>query len=236
MNDKVNGLILRISDYKENDLLLDVITSDKSFLSLVAKGTKKLSGKKHYYGLCLYEFIIDYKDNKTIYTIHNSKLIKSYYDDNNLKTNSFKNILTELTLKSKELYELDMYKNIIFTLDNLKENNLYLLGSFYLSYLLKIYGINPNVDNCVVCGNSKVISISNRLGGFVCKDHLNGLEPLDIDTLKKFRLINKAKYENYDSIKDIEFTSRDFDIIMDFYLNNSDNNIKAYKLYKELFV
>lgn len=46
MNDKVNGLILRISDYKENDLLLDVITSDKSFLSLVAKGTKKLSGKK----------------------------------------------------------------------------------------------------------------------------------------------------------------------------------------------
>lgn len=236
MNDKVNGLILRISDYKENDLLLDIITSDKSFLSLVARGAKKLSGKKHYLNLCLYEFIIDYKDNKTMYTIHNSKLLKSYYKDNDLKDNSFKNILTELTLKSKELYEYDMYDNLLFVLDNFNNTNMYLLGCLYLSYLLKLYGINPNVDKCVVCGNSKVISISNRLGGFVCKEHLTGLEPLDIETLKKFRLINKANFNNYVSIKDIEYTNKDFDILMEFYLTNTDINIKAYKLYKELFV
>lgn len=236
MNDKVNGLILRISDYKENDLLLDVITSDRSFLSLVARGAKKLNGKKHYLNLCLYEFIIDYKDNKTMYTIHNSKLLKSFYDDNDLKLNSFKNIITELTLKSKELYEIEMYDNVLFCLENINLKNMFLLGSLYISYLLKIYGINPNVDKCVVCGNTNVLSISNRLGGFVCKDHIVGLEPLDVDILKKFRLINKAQFNNYQSIKDLEYTNKDFDIIMDFYLNNSDNNIKAYKLYKELFV
>lgn len=236
MNDKVNGLILRISDYKENDLLLDVITSDRSFLSLVARGAKKINGKKHYLNLCLYEFIIDYKDNKTMYTIHNSKLLKSYYNDNDLKLNAFKNIIMELTLKSKELYETIMYDNVLFSLDKLNSDNTFLIGSLYLSYLLKLYGINPVVDKCVVCSNKNVMSISNRLGGFVCKDHLNGLDPLDIDTLKKFRLINKASFENYDVIKDIQFTNMDFDILMNFYLDNSDNNIKAYKLYKELFV
>ena len=77
MNDKINALVLKINDYKENDLIMECISSDRSFLSLVGKGSKKVSGKTHFYNLCLYEFIIDYKDNKTMFTVHIVNLLKT---------------------------------------------------------------------------------------------------------------------------------------------------------------
>ncbi len=235
MNDKVIGLVLRVNDYKENDLILEVISKDKSFLSLVAKGAKKISGKKHYYPLCLYEFLFDYKDNKTIFSIHNSKLLDIYFDDNNLKQLSFKNIILESTLKAKELYEISMYDNLLFVLKNMNGHNMYLLGSLYFSYLLKINGVSPNVDECVVCGNKSVVSISNRFGGFVCLNHLNGLDNIDVERLRKFRLINKANFNNYDVLKEIDFDLFDFKMMVDFYENNVELKLKSYKMFCELY-
>lgn len=235
MNDKVKALVLNIIDYKENDLLLQVISDDKGFLSLIVKGGKKIAAKRHFSILCAYEFIIDYKDNKTIYSIHNSKLINSYYEDNNLKLLAFKNIFIELCLKAKELYDLDMYKNIIETYEKMNEDNMYLLGSLFISYLLNIFGISPNVEGCVVCGNKKVIGISNRYGGFLCSNHINNENTQEVDYLKKFRLINCAKYDNYELIKNVTYDLKDFCLIIDFFIANSDINIKSYKFYKELY-
>ena len=235
MNDKVEALILKINDYKENDLILEVITKDRGFLSFVAKGAKKITSKKHYYNLCLYEFIIDYKETKTMFTTHNSNFIKSYYDDSKLKLCSFENILFEIMLKSKDLYEITMYQNIIFLLENINDKNMYLLGSLFISYFLKINGISPNVDACVVCGNKKVVGISFVEGGFLCFKHLNGTNNLDVNRLKKFRLINKAEFKNYVDIKDIEYDFEDFKLMIDFFVENADLNLKSLKMYKSLF-
>ena len=48
MNDKVEGLVLKISDYKENDLLIDCLTRDHLFFSFVARGSKKTSSHHHF--------------------------------------------------------------------------------------------------------------------------------------------------------------------------------------------
>jgi len=235
VNDKIKGLVLNIGDYKENDLILQVISEDKGFLSLSGKSAKKISGKQHFVNLCVYEFIVDYKENKTMFSIHGSKLLDNYYEDSNLKLLSFKNILIELTNKSKELYTEDLYKNITFVLSKMNEKNMYLLGSMYISYLLKLHGINPVVDGCVVCSNQNVVGVSKRLGGFVCLNHLGQEETMDVSRLRKFRLINKATISNYDSICDIEFDLIDFRLMMNFFMDNSDMNIKSYKMFKELF-
>lgn len=234
MNDKVKGLVLNITDYKENDLLIQVITEDKGFLTLCAKAAKKISGKAHYSNMCLYEFIIDYKDTKTMYSIHNAKLLASYYEDNNLSLLSFKNILIELTTKSKNDYELDLFKNICFALANINKDNMYLLGSLYVSYILKLLGISPNVDGCIECHNTKVVSISSLKGGFLCFDHLGQEEALEVDRLKKFRLINKADFDKYLQIKEVAYDFKDFDLMIDFYEVNSDNLLKSYKLFKDI--
>lgn len=235
MNDKIKALVLNISDYKENDLLLQVISEDKGFLTLSARGGKKVAGKNHYSNLCLYEFIIDYKDNKTMFSIHNAKLLASYYEDNDLSLLTFKNVLVEITSKAKGDYEFDLFKNICFTLSSINKTNMYLLGSLYISYILKLLGISPNVDGCIECHNSKVVSISSVKGGFVCLEHLGQDEALDVEYLKKFRLINKADFDKYEMIKDLDYVFKDFDLMINFYEVNSDNRLKSYRLFKDVY-
>ncbi|MBR3228555.1 MAG: DNA repair protein RecO [Erysipelotrichaceae bacterium] len=236
MNDRIKGLVLSVNDYRENDLILQIISEDKSFLSLIAKGAKKIAAKRHFSALCIYEFIIDYKDNRTIYTVHNAKLLKSYYDDSDLQMLSYKNILCELCLKSRELYEPRMYENICLSLEELDRDRMYLIGSLFVSYLLKLYGIYPNVDECVVCGKEKVVGISKKLGGFLCLEHLGQEEAVGVDRLKKFRLINKADFDKLSYIRDVEYDLNDFSLIMDFFIENSDLNIRSYRLYRDLFL
>lgn len=231
MNDKINGFVLSQSDYRESDVLMQVLTKDYGIISLIAKASKKINSKNHFLPMCLYEYIIDYKDNKTIYSIHGSKLIKSYFEDSDIEMISFKNIICELALKNRDI---NTYDELCFVFDNLNSENKYLLGSMFLSYLIKLFGITPIVDSCALCNNTKVVSISNRHGGFLCMNHLNGEEILSIERLKKFRLMIKGSFDNYDVLKDFEYEYRDFSLLMEFFLDNSDLKIKSYEFYRTI--
>lgn len=236
MNDKTNGLILSSQDYKENDLLLNVLTSDFGFVSFIAKGAKKITAKNHFNVMTLYEFMFDYKDTSDIFVVRTSKLVKSYYDDSNMKLTALKNILLQVTLKSKEIKDNKFYDNLIYILERINNDNAYLLSSLYFSYILNRYGIEPRVDGCVICGNTKVVTISNNHGGFLCKEHSIGLNTDSVDTLKKFRLIVKASsdFNNYELIKDTKYELSDFIKLVEFFITNSEIRLSSYDLYLEI--
>ena len=231
MNDKVEGFVLSQSDYKEADVLMQVMTREYGIISLVGKAAKKLSSKNHFLPMCVYEFIIDYKEGKTIFSVHGYKLLRKFFDDDNIAMMTFRNILAELVLKNRDI---DCYDELLFVFDRLEEGNRYLLGSMFVSYLAKRFGVSPEVDGCVICGNTSVVSVSNRDGGFLCHDHLGGNEALSVERLKKFRMIVKATFDNYDVLKQFDYDSRDFDLILSFFLDNSDLKLKSYELYKAL--
>ena len=231
MNDKIRGFILAQNDYKEADVLMQVLTKEYGILSLVARSAKKTSSRNHFLSMCLYEFIIDYKEGKTMYTVHGSKLLSSYFEDKDVEMMSFKNILIELTLKNRDI---DTFDELCFVFSHLNRENRYLLGNLYLSYILKQFGIMPHVDSCALCQNRKVVAISARHGGFLCLNHVDTEEILPVDVLKKFRLMVKASFANYDVIRDFVFDFRDFSLLMDFYLINSDQYLKTYEFYKTI--
>ncbi len=232
MNDKVNGLVLSLNDYHENDVMMKVLTREYGILSFVGKAAKKLSSKNHFFPLCLYEFIIDYKDGHTMYTIHGNKLLNDYWSDSPFDLLNFKNIMLELTLKNSEI---PAYDELLFVLDHIDDRNKYLLGSIYVSYLMKEFGVTPMVDHCVICGNPKVVAISNRHGGFLCQNHLQGEESRPVERLKRFRLLARADRSKYDLIKEIDIDREDFTILLDFFLANSDMQLKTYRFYKSLY-
>lgn len=231
MNDKVNGLVLSINDYKENDSIIQTVTNEYGIISLVAKASKKIDSKNHFLTMCEYEFIIDYKDNKTIFSIKGHKLLNNYFEDKNIDLLSLKNVLIECALKNRDI---NTYDELIFVFRNINDSNKYLLASLFVSHLCKQYGVMPNVEGCALCGNKKVVSISNEHGGFLCQTHINGEKIINVDRLKKFRLIVKATKDNYDVIKDFVYDINDFYLIMNFYVINADLKIKAYDFYKEL--
>lgn len=231
MNDKICGFVLSQSDYKEADVLMQVITKEHGIISLVGKASKKLDSKNHFLPMCVYEFMIDYKDGKTIYSIHSSKLINSYFEDNDIELMSFKNILIEACLKNKDI---NTYDELCFVFDNINKDNKYLLGSMFFSYLSKQFGVAPIVDGCTVCGSKKVVSLSNGNGGFVCEKHTDGLSPLPVDRLKKFRLIVKGEFKDYDVLKTFDYDIFDFYMITNFFLDNAYLKLKSYEFYKSL--
>lgn len=231
MNDKIHGIVLTITDYKEADALLQVLTNEYGVISLVAKAAKKLNSKNHFLSMCNYEFIIDYKEGKTIFSIHNYKLINNFFIDDDIALASFESILAELSIKNKEIMA---YKQLLFVLERLNNKNKYLLGSMYFVYMIKQFGITPIVDGCAICGDKKVVSLSNNHGGFLCNKHLGNEDVFPVNTLKKFRLIVKADFTNYEIIKDYEYDLNDFKIIAEFYLENSGLRLKSYEFYKSL--
>ena len=148
---------------------------------------------------------------------------------------SFKNIIFEMTLKSREFYEESMYDNLYILINSIDEHNMYLLGSLYVPYMSCIHGIRPNVDGCVVCGNKKIYSLSNSKGGFICREHLKSEKIMESEALKKFRLINKANFNNYGLINNVEYTKEDFRLNMDFFIFNSDIKLKTYEFFNSMF-
>ena len=229
MNDKITAFVLSESDYREADILMQVYTKEYGIISLIGKAAKKISGKNHFLPMCLYEFIIDYKDGKDIFTVHGYKLLENYFEDKDIQMMSFKSLICELALKNREI---NSFEELCFLFRHLNEENRYLLGSMYVSYIIKRFGITPVVDGCALCGANKVVAISKRQGGFLCYEHLNGEEVLPVETLKKFRLIIKGKFKDYEVLKQFDYDKRDFILLMDFYLANSDARIKSYDFFK----
>lgn len=234
MISSIKGIVINIKDYRENDQLLDVLSLEYGVISFIAKGTKKPGAKLHYLLSSLYDFSFDYKENKNIYTIINSSFIKSYieYDDGIL--NAFASVIYEIIEKSKEFSNKDTYNNLEFVLNNINHTNYYLLGSIFLSYVMKLHGILPYVDGCVVCNKKKVVSINNDLGGFVCEEHNSGNINMDVELLKQFRIICKATYKDYGAIKDYTIKEDLFDLLIQFFIYNSDIKLKSYDFFKRL--
>ena len=231
MNEKIRAFVLSVSDYRENDVMMQALSKEYGILSLVGKAAKKLSSKNHFLPLCLYEFIIDYKDGKSIYTVHGYKVLESYFEDSDIEMMSFKNIICEMALKNKDI---DCFDQLCFVFEKMNRENRYLLGSMFLSYIIKRFGITPVVDSCALCDSKKVVALSSRHGGVLCEKHLSGEETLPVETLKKFRAIIKGDFVHYDILKDLGYEYRDFVLLMDFYLDHADLTVKSYDFYKSI--
>lgn len=231
MISNIKGIIIRIRDYKDNDQLLDVLTSEYGVISLIARGTKKPKAKLHYLISSLYEFSFDYKENHTMFMIINSSLIKSYIAYDDALMNAFISIFYEIIFKFKDFSNSETYDNLEFLLNNLSHSNHLLLGSIFISYIMRINGIIPYVDGCVVCNKRRVVSISNDLGGFVCEEHSQSNPYFDIELLKDFRIICKATYKDYEAIKGYKISEALFDALCQFFMYNSDVKLKSYEFY-----
>ena len=231
MIENIKGIVLGIKDYKDSDQLLEVITENYGVLSLIAKGTKKPGAKLHYVENCLYEINLDYNSSKTMYSIINSKCIKYYirYDDPFLS--AFVNIMYEMIHFSKEFCTSETYDSILFLLENINHENYNLLGSIFIVHIMKLHGISPYVDGCVICDAKNVVSINNDLGGFACIEHRGNGNIFDPDFLLKFRIICKCNFRNYEAIKDFKIENELFIELCRFFIYNSDIKLRSFDFY-----
>lgn len=107
-----------------------------------------------------------------------------------------------------------VFESIVANLRSLNSGaSAYLAGSRFLSSLLKVSGIAPEVNRCVRCGSRKaIVAISKTDGGFVC---LNCFQAADerksVPFLSNFRTaINAPENLGEDNARDLFLFLADF--------------------------
>ncbi len=243
MNDRFVGIVLKQTDYRENDMIISVLLDIGKKVSLICRGVKKLTSKNamSIRPFLSSEFIFDYDENKSIFNLKNANIKKSRIKMNNdlTKINLAALIcqMVDSFIFDDEYLVKETYQLLDFSLDMLENtNNNFLSACFFCAKFLEIIGIAPYVNGCVFDDNKKIAGISINDGGFVCRECLHKtviLQKIKEEHLRKFRIINKADYENFSILmKDDNYQLEDLDLLVNFYIKHTDIKLSTYDFIK----
>lgn len=196
---EVEAIILKKTDYKENDQILYIYTKEYGKLSVLAKGIKKITSKnaRACQQLMISRLTIHLKKGMCL-LLHASPINYLRHIREDLNRDIIGQYICEYYYRYIEdnqpiLEEYDyLYQCFIYLEEGMNPLLVYLLFNVFI---LADNGVSIYVDGCVVCNSSKVVSISLKHGGFVCIDHLEHEKILDVEVLKAFRHLCKISID-----------------------------------------
>ena len=161
MNEQITGLILKQTDYRENAVILTVLTEDYGKLSLVAAGVRKMNSKNA--GSVLpytkAEFSLDYRPDRTMFRMKTARTVSLYrFLHEDLLAGCAASLMAEcadaMTLEGPdEESAAETYRLLDLSFQHLNEKKpADLTAALFLSSMLRTHGISPEVDACVLCG------------------------------------------------------------------------------------
>lgn len=235
----VEGIVVHNTPFKENSKIINIFTKDMGIIGCVSKGCKSLKSKlrlpseKFAYGT----FHMYYKENGLSTLIDGD--IKDYFI--NIKSDillvSYLTYICELSTNVyKECENNDIYKLMESAILKIEEGHnpriiTNILELQYLNYL----GINLNLDSCVNCGSSKVVTLSISKGGYVCAKHRTNEPLVSEKVMKMLRLYYYVDISKISDIKIDDEVSNDINRIIDeYYEAYSGVYTKSKKMLKEL--
>lgn len=150
-----NAIVLSKIKYKDNDLIVKCYTQELGCISLILRGvlkSKKRQSKSAYFQLLTQlQLIVDYKNNRTLHTLKETKLSYLYTSlHSNVLKSSIVIFLAEVlsnVLKEEEQNEI-LFSYLETTLQWLDTHSEY--SNFHLLFLLnltKYLGFYPDVKN-----------------------------------------------------------------------------------------
>lgn len=200
----VQAIILKRTPYKENDMILHVYTKEYGKIGVLARGVRKMTSKnaRACQEMMLSELTIHLKKGL-------SSLMKAVPIDylrhikESLESEIVGNYVLEYFYRYIEENHpiLEEYRILYHALQALNQGYQPLLIYLIFNvFILKHNGVALDVDGCVVCGSTKVVSFSTEDGGFLCSEHLGHHSLYSVDFLKAIRHIHKISIEHIDQI------------------------------------
>lgn len=259
MNEKsvVEGLVLQVIDYQNNDGILHVLTKDQGVVSLFARGIQKDSSKNRRLGMPFTKVSLNYDprySKKMLYLINGSVLASYWKAMDSLVMQTINAIVTSLmerysgTLLCYECLEA-MWN--AFHKGDLSQG--ILMASLLVSDVLAEEGTLMNVDGCMRCQRTNQLAgLSFEKGGFVCIHHMDthtllwpkerllqvrrlvkaieALRQLDLRLETNRLLIQKASEKLQTFSWDLDF----FLMLMDWYSWFQDTSLPSIDFLKKL--
>lgn len=247
MNDKIDVLILKQSDYRERAALVTVLSEEYGKLTLSAEGVRKITSKNagSLIPCTKASVTIDYKDGKTMFRLKTAGTLKAYKNiHSDLVLSAAAGVLSEI---ADQMTYTDHDPETAVMIFHLLEESFDLLEqneksdivlTLFLSSVMKIAGMSPNADECVLCGKTNVSAISVRDGGFLCAGCAAsaGVPLRSVTELKRFRLVTKAELKHYPIVKEsTEKTLDELAVMLDILNRHAGIEIRSFSLYQRVF-
>ncbi len=230
----IEGIVLNETNYGETSKILNILTKEYGYISVISKGCRTLKNKNRGVSLLLSyaTYTLNYKENG----------ISNLIEGNTIEP--LKNILTDFEKMNYATYLINLCKKI------LKDNNDKTLYSLLKNALLKInanidpsiitnimeikvldyLGVKPNFTNCLKCGTNDILTFDISIGGMVCKNCYQDTYIFQEKTLKLLKLFQEVDISKIDKItvslpikKEInDFIKEYYDTYTGIYLKNKD--------------
>lgn len=234
------GLVLRLSEFKEADAMVNAISSD-GFFSFLARGVKKLTSKNasSVQPFSLSEFLL-MQSNSGGLTLKQGTLEENYQIESSIEAMTVLSFLQELTLKVVQEDEAPSnYPYLLMACSSIKEGKDPLtIGLLYFAKALFNAGYGLDVDECVICHKKQnIVSLSFEEGGFLCRDHHEAKEDErpDLMKLKVVRYLFRCKEKDFPRV---EFDRKDviplYDELGKYLENLTGCRLKSLSLIKSL--
>ena len=154
---KVKGIVIRETQYKDNDKIITILTDNLGKVSCIAKGAKKTNSPilANAQYLVYNEFVL-YK-SKNFYYINSATVIDTFYnlrvDLDKLETCfELTRLLNKVTDENEDTsYVLKLFLNTLFILNKLNKDEEFVIAVFKIK-LFCLIGFMPRIEKCSKCG------------------------------------------------------------------------------------
>jgi len=234
---KIEGIIISISHYKNNDAIINILTKD-GILTVNGRGSFLLKNPTNkYLKQFLYGEFDLYQGPTRGYKLRECRVIEQFdsifRDYKDLMILNFLSELTFiLTIDNSDLY--GYYQLLLETLKAYKIGiNRFAITCYYFAQLLKINGLGLNLDACVDCNNiTQIVGIDFNKGGVVCKQHATPMSK--IIGKREFNFYKTFFDKNIDNAKEISLSKIEFIDILNnlnyIYSKSFGNELKSINL------
>ncbi|MDF9824430.1 DNA repair protein RecO (recombination protein O) [Breznakia sp. PF5-3] len=242
MNENSEVIILKNSDYRDADAILNVLSLEYGKMSFVARGIRKPKSKNA--NACnlfnISRFHYNYQEQRTMQSL---KVAESLLNFHKIREDLLKQSIAGVMVEMIDKVDIDdvehayhLLKQSLLYLE--KTDNILCLFGLFVANVCTMCGITPYVDGCVHCKRTNdLASISLIDGGFVCVNCIDSAIHVkkERSTLKFFRLFNKAKIEQFDLLEDITPCNyQDIEDLLLFFNEYSGIHLKSLKFLKHL--
>lgn len=218
----VEGIILKKTPYKDNDMILHVYTKEYGKIGVLARGIRKMTSKNASacQDMMISELTIHLKKGLSSLIkatpIHYLRHIKESIESEIIGNYILEYFYRYNEENSPKQEDYDILNDSLMALEH--GYSPLLVYVMFNVYILKDNGVPIDVEGCVLCGDTHVVSISLEDGGFLCEKHLDNHRVYPIEVLKAFRHIHKVPMNKIDVLHIKESLIKQLIPIMNHYI------------------
>lgn len=173
---RVEGIVIRATDYGEGNSILNVLTKQMGKIAMMARGAKKV--RSRFSSLAQpfthAEFVIFRSSSRAMGTINSGELIQSHQRlREDLFLSAYAAYMAELTnrLLQDGEHVPGLFEQLLAAFQAMEEGkDAAVITHVYEMNMLAIAGFMPQLQLCVLCGTSdELTALSAEHGGTVCR-------------------------------------------------------------------